>query len=1240
MSSNLTLRAGIPERYKRRRDPEPVAESTPQQLISAENEVEDLQRRPNPPGSRNIFTVPNDHAREGPLLTIFGENDVYYGSANSRRVLPKRTLSDFTIFNPRDGNSIISLELFNSNAPGNGYAFEAAGLVNAYTGDIEVDDIDLPLQRVHLTHIKDIRVEYDTDAILDVWVSTEYAEYRLEIPSTFYNFHYVSFWKKRRYVHLATIYSRSEPNIAYESFVEQVTHDRDLTLDRAILGQRWKLNDMNGLVGNVYNEVRECAATMPDQERSQWLNLPLISHILDGDVERLLQEGLSRMSLSQSPSSAVSYRGRPKPSIAQPIHMMPITGKLAERMFNARFTVEEANSDSEESDGSSSHLDEQQKARKRAEVEKLLTTEFSKNWVSCDGPDDLSEIMITDRGKKTRYRVGDFALIARPEYDPKDPQHRGYTDSASISVNEIANEFGFVQITGFVLKESGWDFHCRTLYHSSKTILQEVGHSRELFMSTLCQFLKVGVLVEPLNVKVVRPDEEWVEPPDKEEDSLDFFLRYTFTEGGAFGPLDKHVFAARPQRPFACICIDLMAQHKSNIPVLYLPKRTTPSISSNKPGILTFKNQLYRVNDYVFINPEEPGVYRVGQIVNLDQQFITVRMIGREEDLARKWNSRATIRGRFDDSKAVYKELNSHMLYLTGTQLEFETKNLGPLCHVRHVSELMTNDDINEWKEYGGFIIGKELDQEHDSEDSLKDLSFFDFTPCSPECRKTEDEELLKIREFCDPENTQRNRRCFDLFCGAGGFTSGFARMGWNVEWGLDIDADAAGTMKQRHPSATIYIEDSRKLLHRLLSDDQSKYPLPGDIDLLLIGPPCQDFSGLNRFKAKDDSRKAMVANALTCVEYWRPDYVIIENVVPLMHAKLQPFQQVVGRDGVTKLKRVEIKHGVHKFILRSFTALGYNVHWIVYSAAHFGTPQERDRLFYVASKRGLPLPTPMLPTHARTPLRPKQWDIPFLLGETSPVVHGAPYYPFNVYDAISDLPPFDWTPPPPGFRLCKETPAQKERREQRLRDGIPAYTPDVTMYEDVMIAQGFSPRYCHAPRNDYHRLMRQPQLEHGYESDPDPEEHLISVPRQHITRYFSSLNVERVINIGFGKTADHRELPRRLELPGLNNADSVGARNHNFFAGLYGRVQYDSFFQTVVTELKPSNKQGRCLHPEQMRLLSVRECARAQGFPDDVVFCAVDDDPISMHRQIGNAVPMPLSLALAKHLVRLLALS
>ena len=58
------------------------------------------------------------------------------------------------------------------------------------------------------------------------------------------------------------------------------------------------------------------------------------------------------------------------------------------------------------------------------------------------------------------------------------------------------------------------------------------------------------------------------------------------------------------------------------------------------------------------------------------------------------------------------------------------------------------------------------------------------------------------------------------------------------------------------------------------------------------------------------------------------------------------------------------------------------------------------------------------------------------------------------------------------------------------------------------------------------------------------------------------------------------------------------GDRNNNY-AGMYGRVEKDGVFPTVTTDPRPTGKQGRVLHPHQDRVCSLREFARAQGFPD-----------------------------------------
>ena len=90
----------------------------------------------------------------------------------------------------------------------------------------------------------------------------------------------------------------------------------------------------------------------------------------------------------------------------------------------------------------------------------------------------------------------------------------------------------------------------------------------------------------------------------------------------------------------------------------------------------------------------------------------------------------------------------------------------------------------------------------------------------------------------------------------------------------------------------------------------------------------------------------------------------------------------------------------------------------------------------------------------------------------------------------------------------------------------------------------------------------------------------------------------------------------------------------HNNWTGVYGRVPWDGIFKTTITDPEPLGKQGQVLHPEQNRLLSVREFARSQGFNDDFMFAGPVRDK---HREIGNAVPPPLGRALGLEIRKVL---
>ena len=103
------------------------------------------------------------------------------------------------------------------------------------------------------------------------------------------------------------------------------------------------------------------------------------------------------------------------------------------------------------------------------------------------------------------------------------------------------------------------------------------------------------------------------------------------------------------------------------------------------------------------------------------------------------------------------------------------------------------------------------------------------------------------------------------------------------------------------------------------------------------------------------------------------------------------------------------------------------------------------------------------------------------------------------------------------------------------------------------------------------------------------------------------------------------RSLPEGLIREAMGGAfDSGGGK-----VGFFRRLRYGEPSPTLVTS--PIQKATILCHPRANRPLSVREYARVQGFPDA---WAMKGQAAALYRQIGNAVPIPLSKALGSALL------
>jgi DNA (cytosine-5)-methyltransferase 1 len=157
-----------------------------------------------------------------------------------------------------------------------------------------------------------------------------------------------------------------------------------------------------------------------------------------------------------------------------------------------------------------------------------------------------------------------------------------------------------------------------------------------------------------------------------------------------------------------------------------------------------------------------------------------------------------------------------------------------------------------------------------------------------------------------------------------------------------EIDKWACETFEANHPGVFVHQGDIRKI-----SDAQIK-TLFGSLkpDILVGGPPCQGFSIANSTrKDPKDPRNTLFKEFVRFGKILKPEVMVMENVPNLLKTKT--------KDGVL----------VINIITDSFKELGYKVYFTVLSAASFGVPQIRNRLFILASREDLHNPFPK-PTH------------------------------------------------------------------------------------------------------------------------------------------------------------------------------------------------------------------------------------------------------------------------------------
>ncbi|MFF3179949.1 DNA cytosine methyltransferase [Rhodococcus pyridinivorans] len=284
----------------------------------------------------------------------------------------------------------------------------------------------------------------------------------------------------------------------------------------------------------------------------------------------------------------------------------------------------------------------------------------------------------------------------------------------------------------------------------------------------------------------------------------------------------------------------------------------------------------------------------------------------------------------------------------------------------------------------------------------------------------------------------------------------------------------------------------------------------PGELDVLVGGPPCQSFSTAGKRGTVEDPRGLLLWDFLRFVEAFKPKYFLMENVRGLLSAALRhrPIAERPNRGGPA-LTEEELPGSVLSTWVSDMSKIdsgAYRVDLFEVNAVNYGAPQLRERVLFIGNRRSQVIDFPE-PTHGPS-------------------------------DESPDLSPFS-----------------------TLGDALDGFE------ESEPILMDFSPRKK--------GFLRQVPPGGNWRMLPD------DVARESMGKAY------------FAK----------------------GGRS-----GWWRRLSWDLPCPTITT--LPNHSSTSMCHPNEVRVLSVGECARVQEFPIGWTFLGT---PQQQMKQVGNAVPARL---------------
>lgn len=163
--------------------------------------------------------------------------------------------------------------------------------------------------------------------------------------------------------------------------------------------------------------------------------------------------------------------------------------------------------------------------------------------------------------------------------------------------------------------------------------------------------------------------------------------------------------------------------------------------------------------------------------------------------------------------------------------------------------------------------------------------------------------------------------KCVDLFCGCGGLSLGFINAGFEIVAAIDNWGKALDVYKEN------FNHDS--ILHDLKYENGAVEILRNyNPDMLIGGPPCQDFSSAGK-RDETQGKADITYHFANIICKYQPKWFVMENV-----------------------ERIKKSH-ILKDISQQFQNSSYGLTAVILNSSYCGVPQARNRFFLIGELKG-----------------------------------------------------------------------------------------------------------------------------------------------------------------------------------------------------------------------------------------------------------------------------------------------